>query len=89
MVNQRIRTKHKSSVVDSLGQYYEKGLWRCHASPFGAHHWVIDTLGQGECKYCGEKRGFIEPAGNGWWEMRRYDESFALDDFLRELLPMV
>ena len=89
MVNQKISAKHNSSVVDNLGQYYEKGLWRCHASPSGAHHWIIDALGRGECKYCGEKRGFAEPAGNGWLEMPRYDESFALEDFARELLLIV
>jgi hypothetical protein len=88
-VNHKISAERKNLVGDSLGRYYEKGLWRCHASPSGAHHWIIDTLGQGECKYCREKRGFVEPAGNGWWEMPRYNESFALEDFTKELLPIV
>jgi len=35
-------------------------LASCPSSPtlLKAHHWVIDRLGQGQCKYCAEERFF-------------------------------
>ena len=85
--------KHNSSVrqraeANSLSRYYGRGLWQCPASPFGAHHWIIDAIGRGECKHCGEKRQFAEPAGVGWWQVCS-DGGFVLEEFLRELLPIV
>jgi hypothetical protein len=40
--------------------YHEAGQWRCSLSPFGAHHWLIDDSGWGQCKYCGEERHFAK-----------------------------
>jgi len=88
MAKYRISVGH-SSAADSWSQYCERGLWQCHASPFGAHHWSIDALGQGECRYCGQKRRFAEPAGVGCWELSSYDEGFVLEEFVRKLLTTV
>lgn len=58
-----------SAAVNSLSQYYMEGLWRCLSSPSGAHHWLIEYSGWGECKYCKRRRRFPR-ALNGdeyWW----------------------
>jgi len=56
------QTVQQTSEANRFGEYYQRGLWRCPASPTGAHHWLIDAKGLGQCKYCGEKRQFAGSA---------------------------
>lgn len=48
------------SPASKFGYYYERGFWQCSSSPSGAHHWLIDASGLGQCKYCGEMRQFAD-----------------------------
>jgi hypothetical protein len=80
-----------AQTPDRIGsRYLQSGLWRCPYSPFGAHHWLIDDKGLGQCKYCGEKRQLAEAWGSGypgaddtqWYQAPSWGEP------LRELLPI-
>lgn len=55
-------TMRQISEDGSRSEYYRRGLWRCHASPTGAHQWLIDGSVMGQCKYCGERRQFAVPS---------------------------
>jgi hypothetical protein len=88
-------TKHRERMQQTEGaisfsHYYQAGRWRCSLSPSGAHHWLIDGNGVGQCKYCGERREFAksqvpayECADDTGWDSRRSSENR-----LRELLPI-
>ena len=56
------QTTQETSDDPSFVQYYEAALWRCRSSPIGAHHWLIDDHGLGQCKYCRERRLFAKAA---------------------------
>ena len=53
--------------------YVERGSWKCSASPFGAHHYMLgmypgddESPLLGTCKYCGEQRRYprwVAPKG--------------------------
>ncbi len=47
-----------SSVENSPSRSHTEGLWGCHSSPVGAHHWIINDSGWGECKYCSKRMEF-------------------------------
>ena len=55
-------TMQQTSKANNFSLYYKGGLWCCSASPTGAHHWLIDGSGIGQCKYCGERKQFAKPA---------------------------
>lgn len=88
------RVKRGETVAqtsDRIGRrYLQSGLWQCPSSPSGAHHWLIDVEGVGQCRYCGQKRQFAEAGGSSyggasdmqWGPAPRSEES------LRELLPI-
>ncbi|MCK4722154.1 MAG: hypothetical protein KAT75_02565 [Dehalococcoidia bacterium] len=88
------RGKRGESVAQTSdtiwSRYLQSGLWRCPCSPSGAHHWLIDDKGVGQCRYCGQKRQFAEAGGSSyggasdmqWGPAPRSEES------LRELLPI-
>ena len=71
-------------------QYCESGLWRCFASPSGAHHWVIDARGLGQCKYCGERRPFADAGvlDYGDSDDSEWDSRPLSEEWLRDLLPV-
>jgi len=76
-------------AAKAWSQYYESTNWRCNASPFGAHYWVIDESRCGVCKYCGEKRQFgkpVPPAYHGTRHITLGPGRSSVDG-LRELLP--
>ena len=82
-----------TSVGDSFSGCYEHRPWFCSASPTGAHHWLIDGKGVGQCRYCREKRQFTTSAASSYSELREIGESrrcdsMTLEDTLRELLHM-
>jgi hypothetical protein len=53
------RIETVAQISDRIGcSYFQSGIWRCPYSPSGAHHWLVDDKGVGNCKYCGEERQF-------------------------------
>lgn len=85
--------KHKQTMQQTLeanrfSEYYKCGLWRCPVSPTGAHHWLMDDGGLGQCKYCGQRRQFAESAvsSNGDAGDIEWDQGHSLEESLRELL---
>jgi hypothetical protein len=71
--------------------YYEVGRWRCSVAPSGAHHWLLDDSGWGQCKYCSEERHFAElpfdhPTNASHYE--RSQDSLA-EGPLRQLLATI
>jgi len=59
-------TMRQTLEANNFSEYYERGLWNCSASPTGAHHWLIDDRGMGQCEYCGEGRQFAEATVSGY-----------------------
>lgn len=87
--------KHKETMqqtleANSFSEYYKCGLWSCSASPTGAHHWLIDGGGLGQCKQCGERRQFAESAVSSYGDAGyiEWDQGDSLEESLRELLPI-
>lgn len=79
------------SEASKLGHYYETGSWHCSLAPNGAHHWIIDGSGRGQCKYCGEMRQFTTSGTAGYSELWEAGESrqcdtVVLEETVRELL---
>ena len=56
----------------NFDKYIKTGRWRCLSSPSGAHCWIIGSGKIGECKYCGEKKRFIETQ-RVFFDERLYD----------------
>ena len=86
--------KHKQTMQQTLednrfSEYYKCGLWRCSASPTGAHHWLIDG-GRGQCMYCGQRRQFAESVLVGYSDPSDslWSQDMVLPELLKELLPI-
>ncbi len=76
---QQVR-KHKERMEQTerditFGHYREAGRWQCSLSPSGAHHWLIDDSGWGQCKYCGEERHFAKLLSDHSANANRYERS--------------
>jgi hypothetical protein len=76
---QQVR-KGKERVEETEGDinvrhYYGAGRWRCSVSPSGAHHWLIDDSGWGQCKYCGEERHFAKLLSDHSANANHYERS--------------
>ena len=50
-----IPTPRVQQLMDE--KYKKSGVWKCEASPTGAHHWIIDKNGHTQyCIYCNETK---------------------------------
>lgn len=54
-VQPRRAVKERLPLIIGYTNYMKQGNWRCEDSPSGAHHWTIDSQGEGECRYCHKK----------------------------------
>ncbi len=80
-------TMRQISEDDSRSEYYRRGLWRCHASPTGAHQWRIDGRGMGQCECCGERRLFAALSVTDYSDAAHIEwgHSTPLAEFMRDL----
>ena len=67
---------------------YQPPLQQCCSSPTGAHHWLIDDKGMGQCKYCREKRQFAQSVvpDNAWAADVERGASRLMEKWLRAIL---